>query len=691
MRLCKIVCADPAIIKWEMAKFKRISKQIIVVLGASLLFMLLFLLFFQLFNLRQPHPPTPLPSLVAIMTTPSPLETLPLPQIYTIASTPSPEIIVVTPQPSPTFAPFTTNGPVVITGEQKKWYPLTLSFIGPMASEMDETPNPFLDYRLQVILSSPDGNQLNIPGYFAGDGAGHGEGNVWQVRFHVGEVGLWHFQASFRQGTNIAVEQELEKGDSLAFDGITGSFWIDEQDETAPGFLRWGCLEYVNQHYLKFRDGGYWLKGGTNSPENFLGYAGFDNTIDQGGLVADFLHQYESHVMDWQPENPFFISDSGYDARGIIGALNYLNRVGVNSIYFLPMNLGGDGQETYPFVGASGTHFDNTHYDISKLHQWNLVFDHAQRQGILLHIVLNETEEPNRLWLDNGDLGVERKLFYREMIARFSYILAIKWNLSEESVFSYEQITTFTDYIQFLDWANHPLALHTPSNIFDVYYALLGDARFVMTSMQYDADRAGEYVETWRTLSAEYGTPWVIEMDENNPAGIGLTDNNADELRKRILYDVYFSGGTLEWYAGYHELPLGGDMRLEDFRTREAMWHYMRFARQFMEEHLPFWQMVPADHLLTGEAEDYGGGEVFTLPGEVYAIYLPSASQSGILDLNQTTGHFTLRWFNPRIGLLVGETVIVSGNGFLELGSAPLEPQEDWVILLLRLPETATP
>lgn len=132
-------------------------------------------------------------------------------------------------------------------------------------------------------------------------------------------------------------------------------------------------------------------------------------------------------------------------------------------------------------------------------------------------------------------------------------------------------------------------------------------------------------------------------------------------------------------------------MRLEDFRTREAMWHYMRFARQFMEEHLPFWQMVPADHLLTGEAEDYGGGEVFTLPGEVYAIYLPSASQSGILDLNQTTGHFTLRWFNPRIGLLVGETVIVSGNGFLELGSAPLEPQEDWVILLLRLPETATP
>ena len=615
---------------------------------------------------------------------PPPSLTLPAPQIATTLSTPTPELVVsAIPQASPTFAAFTTNGSVIISGTQQKWHPLTLSFSGPTASETDENPNPFLDYRLQVTLVSPAGKTFNIPGYFAGDGAGSGQGNLWQVRFHADEAGLWQFNTSFRQGIALAIQPDPDAGTPLAFDGATGSFWIEEQAETAPGFLRWGRLEYVNQHYFKFRDGGYWLKGGTNSPENFLGYAGFDNTFDQGGIVPDFLHRYEAHQADAHAEDPFFASaDSGYDAQGIIGTLNYLGQVGVNTIYFLPMNLGGDGQDTYPFVEASGSHFDNTHYDISKLHQWNIVFDHAQRQGILLHIVLNETEEPNRLWLDQGELDVERKLFYREMIARFSYVLAIKWNLSEESVFSLAQINAFTDYIQSLDWANHPVTLHTPSNLFDVYNALLGDPRFVVTSMQYDADRAGEYVETWRTLSAEQGYPWIIEMDENNPAGIGLTDNNADDLRKRILYDVYFSGGALEWYGGYHELPLGGDMRLENFRTREAMWNYMRFARQFMEAHLPFWQMVPVDTLLSGEADAYGGGEVFALPGMIYAVYLPDASPSGILDLSQAEGTFNLRWFNPRTGQFVGELTTVNGNSLVDLGTPPQEPDEDWVVLL---------
>lgn len=663
------------------------KRGLVLVLAAGIVLVLLVLLLVRTISSVQPVTLTPTKANAAATPPPlpSPSLTLPAPQIATSLPTPTPEPLAsLTPQASPTFAPFTTDGPVVISGTQQKWHPLTLSFSGPTASETDENPNPFLDYRLQVTLTSPAGGTINIPGYFAGNGAGGGQGNIWQIRFHTDEAGLWQFHTSFRQGPALAIQSDPDAGTPLAFDGTTGSFWIEPQAETSPGFLSWGRLEYVNGHYFKFRDGGYWLKGGTNSPENFLGYAGFDNTFDQGGIVPDFLHHYEPHLADARPEDPFFISaDSGYDAQGIIGALNYLGQVGVNSIYFLPMNLGGDGQDTYPFIGASGSHFHNTHYDISKLHQWNIVFDHAQRQGIALHIVLNETEEPNRLWLDQGALDVERKLFYREMIARFAYLLAFKWNLSEESVFSLEQIYTFTDYIQTLDWANHPVALHTPSNLFDVYNALLGDPRFVVTSMQYDDDRAGEYVETWRTLSTERGYPWVIEMDENNPAGIGLTDSNADELRKRILYDVYFSGGTLEWYGGYHELPLGGDMRLEDFRTREAMWHYMRFARQFMATHLPFWQMIPADALLSGEADAYGGGEVFALPGMIYAIYLPDASPSGMLDLSQTEGMFNLRWFNPRTGQFTGETMTVAGNTLLDLGTPPLEPDEDWVVLLV--------
>ena len=65
--------------------------------------------------------------------------------------------------------------------------------------------------------------------------------------------------------------------------------------------------------------------------------------------------------------------------------------------------------------------------------------------------------------------------------------------------------------------------------------------------------------------SAAAGRKWVLDFDEQT---VGLTDENAVELRQKILYDVLFSGGDLELYAGYHALPLGGDLRLEDFLTR---------------------------------------------------------------------------------------------------------------------------
>jgi hypothetical protein len=53
--------------------------------------------------------------------------------------------------------------------------------------------------------------------------------------------------------------------------------------------LKWGRLEYVCKHHPKFRDGTYWLKGGAASPENLLGYSGFDNT-------PNARHAFSSHA-----------------------------------------------------------------------------------------------------------------------------------------------------------------------------------------------------------------------------------------------------------------------------------------------------------------------------------------------------------------------------------------------------------
>ncbi|MCG8349912.1 MAG: DUF5060 domain-containing protein [Chloroflexales bacterium] len=603
----------------------------------------------------------------------------------------------------PLFASVVGSSPTAsaagtVTGELKKWHPITVSFNGPAASERDDNPHPFLDYRLNVTFTGPDGKSYLVPGFFAGDGKGGSSGNVWQVRFAPDQVGEWSYTASFRSGSNVAIDLNAEAGVPNSFDGAKGSFTIAALDSSAPGFLRWGRLEYTGKHYLKFRDGPYWIKGGADSPENFMGYKGFDNTVDQGGIVKNFTHEYTPHVDDWNSGDPNFTSaDTGYDGRAIIGALNYLGKQHVNSIYLLPMNLGGDGQETYPFVGAANNSFDKTHYDISKLEQWNIVFEHAQRQGVALHVVLAETEQQNENWLDNGNLGAERKLFFRELIARFGYVLALKWNLSEENDYSVAKLREFTDYIKALDWAGHPISVHTHPNNFSDYKEIVGEERFTATSIQYNPDKANDYVESWRTASAEAGRPWVIDMDENNPAGVGLTDSNANELRKRVLYDVYFSGGNIEWYGGYHDLPLGGDLRMEDFRTREAMWTYMWYARRFMQENLPFWEMNPADNLLSDENNAFGGGQIFAAPGEVYAIYLPNASAGGILDLSTVakTIEFTMRWYNPRSGEFVGNPTSVIGGSALDLGKPPSDPNEDWVILLNKEsapePEPVTP
>lgn len=101
----------------------------------------------------------------------------------------------------------------------------------------------------------------------------------------------------------------------------------------------------------------------------------------------------------------------GGKGKGIIGAVNYLASKGMNVMSFLTMNIGGDDKNVFPYVNV--TDFDR--FDCSKLSQWDIVLDHAQRNGIFLHFKTQETE--NDQLLNGGNLGLERKLYYRELVA----------------------------------------------------------------------------------------------------------------------------------------------------------------------------------------------------------------------------------------------------------------------------------
>jgi Putative collagen-binding domain of a collagenase len=91
---------------------------------------------------------------------------------------------------------------------------------------------------------------------------------------------------------------------------------------------------------------------------------------------------------------------------------------------FLTMNVAGDNENVYPYVDPT----KRLRFDVSKLAQWEIVFEHAfehaVRKGMYLHFKMQETE--NDQLLDSGVLGNERKLYclYHHCISNNSWCLA---------------------------------------------------------------------------------------------------------------------------------------------------------------------------------------------------------------------------------------------------------------------------
>lgn len=593
----------------------------------------------------------------------------------------------------------------VITGEKKVWQTVTIDFKGPHAGESDSDPNPFLDYKLQTTFIGPNGQTYNVPGFFDGDGKGGKSGDVWRVRFTPDEPGDWFYKAVLKKGGNIAVNSDPFAGKTVYLNCPDGTIRITSGDKNAEGFLGKGRLVYEKgKFYLKtMGDCKYWIKGGTDSPENFLAYSGFVNTTANPSK-PEWFHDFNQHVKDWKEGDPDWDGGKG---KGIIGALNYLSSNHVNSIYVLLSNIGGDGQDVWPYSGSidreGNPENDNLHFDIMKLRQWEIVFAHAQRNGINLLFVLNEGEKANKRELDDGKLGIERKLFYHEMIARFSHHNAIQWNLCEEydiQPFPLEPalIKEFAGYIAAVDPYKHPITVHNCRP--DGFDPFLGDERFSLTSLQYYPELRDEQIlassyypsygdktEIMRIRGKESGHPIPISIDEFNQATIvdemyhmskGFPYLSGQSfLRKAVTWPVYLSGG-----AGI-EFISEKVLELNDFRLYEKTWQYTWNARKFMEEHLPFWEMEPNDNLLSYEASGYyEDGQVFAKRGAVYAVYLPDGRLTGTLDMRKGKGMFALRWHNPRTGGFEGETKTIEGGKDIVLGNPPAEPSEDWVVLI---------
>lgn len=581
-----------------------------------------------------------------------------------------------------------------LTGELQQWHRVTLTFEGPAASETggqaaDPARTPFRDCRLDVAFTHvPSSKTYTVPGFFAADGnaaeTGATAGRSWRVHFSPDATGEWSWRASFRQGPDVAVADDPQAGRPAAFDGATGRFEVQPSDKFGRDFRHHGRLEHGDGHYLRFAGSrGYFLKGGADSPENLLAYTDFDDTrkhgqqpAREGEAKSDALHRYEPHARDFRPGDPTWRGGKG---RNIIGAMNYLASEGMNSVYFLTMNVGGDGKDVWPWVGPE----DPSAFDCSKLDQWEIVFSHMTRLGLALHVITQETE--NDQLLDGGELGPARKLYYRELIARFSHHPALVWNLGEENSNTDAQRKSFAACFKAIDPYRHPVVVHTfPQEKERVYTPLLGFEHLDGPSLQI-GDQKETHAETlkWVQRSREAGRPWFVCLDEIGPADTGVrpdaVDPDHDDVRRYSLWGNLMAGGAgVEWYFGYKFAH--NDLNCEDWRSRDRLWDQTRFALEFFHRHLVFWEMGSADKL-TPATDDY----CFAAPGRLYAVYLPKGGAAK-LDLLQSTGEFSVLWFNPRIGgeLMAGPVREVRGPGVVELGAPPADANKDWVILVRR-------
>lgn len=617
--------------------------------------------------------------------------------------------------PSPSFvlpSKANGNGAVVISGDLMQWHKVTLTLDGPYAQEKDKAPNPFTDHNLTVTFTHQSGTpSYRIPGYFAADG-NSGEssaesGNQWRAHLSPDKEGTWNYKISFTSGHHAALNGGGTK--IKPFDGISGSFKVAKTDKSGRDFRGKGRLQYVGKHHLQFAGSQeFFLKFGPDSPENFLGSSGIDGTIS--AKKGRRLKTWNAHVKDWRAGDPTWKSGMG---KGMIGALNYLAGKGCNAFSFLTYNAGGDGDDVWPFIERNA----KFHYDCSKLDQWTIVLDHANEQGIYCHFKLQETENddnragdkkqdsPISTALDGGKLGPERKLYLREMVARFGHLLALNWNFGEENTQSSEEQREMIQYLAKLDAYQHHRVLHTyPGQQNQVYTPLLGtQSALTGASIQIGYDNSHRSTLEWIQKSAKSAKPWVVSHDEEGSANIGVPPDigyegfdgeinkgksksgknipSTDDIRKFTLWGNLMAGGAgVEYYFGY-QLPQN-DLNCQDYRSRDKSWDYCRIAVDFFHANkIPFWEMKNANASIGNNKND-NSQYCLAKEGEVYLVYLPNGGRTEI-DLSRTDGSYKLQWFNPRAGGMLQDGGTITANS-----KTPLRAPDanDWLAVIRKNP-----
>ena len=211
--------------------------------------------------------------------------------------------------------------------------------------------------------------------------------------------------------------------------------------------------------------GEYFLKAGADAPETLLAYADFDGTVATKKEVP--LKTWAPHVRDWRPGDPTWKGGrgKGLDRRA------ELSRGPGRERLLLPHLQRRAATATTCGRSSSATRSSTTTARSSTSGRSSSTT--RRRAGLYLHFKTQETENDDQRLshertpgtvpeaLDGGAVGVERKLYYRELIARFGHELALNWNLGEENTQTPDEQRAMAAAFHELDPYDHLVVIHT--------------------------------------------------------------------------------------------------------------------------------------------------------------------------------------------------------------------------------------
>jgi len=375
---------------------------------------------------------------------------------------------------------------VVVSGEVRQWHKVTLTIDGPFARERDARPNPFLDYRLTVRFRHESGTpSYDVPGYFAADGnAGETsaeEGTKWRAHLSPDEARSLDLARVVREG---ASRRGRPEGDGR---GGRRRGWRRRELRRPPHRQDGPRLPGAREAAVRGRPlpalrpaaAPSFSRPARTRRRRSSPSPDFDGTVATKKEAP--LKTWVAPRRDFRPGDPTWKGGKG---KGLVGALDYLASRGANAFSFLTYNAGGDGDkrvalrrtgleaplrllEARPVAGRL-----RPRAVARPLPALQDPGDGERRPAA--HPRAHARDRPEAL--DGGAVGVERRLYYRELVARFGYLLALNWNLGEENHQTPAEQRAMAEAFRELDPYGHLRVIHTHPGDQDVVYTpLLGE------------------------------------------------------------------------------------------------------------------------------------------------------------------------------------------------------------------------